>query len=54
LAEGELRRLLFLNGWYLVYRSFRAEQRDFTAFRRWIMRTAAGPAARSKARRHAG
>ena len=27
--------------WYLVYRSFRTEQRDFAAFRRWIMRAAA-------------
>src|SRR6202166_829927 len=33
---------------YLVYRSFRAEQRDFAAFRRWIIRAAAGPAARGK------
>ena len=32
--------------WYLVYRSFQTEQRDFAAFRRWIMRAAAGPAAR--------
>lgn len=40
--------------WYLVYRSFRAEQRDFAAFRRWIMRAAAEPAAgRRKAARHA-
>ena len=31
--------------WYLVYRSFQTEQRDFAAFRRWIMRAAAGPAA---------
>jgi LysR family transcriptional regulator, glycine cleavage system transcriptional activator len=31
--------------WYLVYRGFRAEQRDFAAFRRWIVRAAAGPAA---------
>jgi LysR family transcriptional regulator, glycine cleavage system transcriptional activator len=30
--------------WYLVYRPFQAEQRDFAAFRRWIMRAAA-PAA---------
>ena len=29
--------------WYLVYRGFRTEQRDFTAFRRWIIRAAAGP-----------
>jgi LysR family glycine cleavage system transcriptional activator len=32
--------------WYLVYRSFQTEQRDFAAFRRWIMRAAAEPAAR--------
>jgi LysR family glycine cleavage system transcriptional activator len=31
--------------WYLVYRSFQTEQRDFAAFRRWIMRAAAPPAA---------
>jgi LysR family glycine cleavage system transcriptional activator len=31
--------------WYLVYRSFQTEQRDFAAFRRWIMRAAAAPAA---------
>jgi LysR family transcriptional regulator, glycine cleavage system transcriptional activator len=30
--------------WYLVYRGFRAEQRDFAAFRRWIVRAAASPA----------
>ena len=24
--------------WYLVYREFRKDQRDFTAFRRWLMR----------------
>ena len=44
--------------WYLVYRSFRTEQRDFAAFRRWIMRAAAAPAARAKPagkiHRHAG
>jgi LysR family transcriptional regulator, glycine cleavage system transcriptional activator len=34
--------------WYLVYRGFRTEQRDFAAFRRWIMRAAARPAARGK------
>jgi LysR family glycine cleavage system transcriptional activator len=34
--------------WYLVYRPFRTEQRDFAAFRRWIMRAAAMPAARRK------
>jgi LysR family glycine cleavage system transcriptional activator len=36
--------------WYLVYRSFRTQQRDFAAFRRWIIRTAAGSTGR-KARR---
>jgi LysR family glycine cleavage system transcriptional activator len=44
--------------WYLVYRSFRTEQRDFAAFRRWIIRAAAGPAARGKVsgkiQRHVG
>jgi LysR family transcriptional regulator, glycine cleavage system transcriptional activator len=44
--------------WYLVYRSFQTEQRDFAAFRRWIIRSAAGPAARSTSRgkvhRHPG
>jgi LysR family glycine cleavage system transcriptional activator len=43
--------------WYLVYRSFQTEQRDFAAFRRWIIRAAAGPAASRKAekvQRHAG
>jgi LysR family glycine cleavage system transcriptional activator len=38
--------------WYLVYRSFRTEQRDFAAFRRWIMRAAAAPTARRKSQRH--
>jgi LysR family transcriptional regulator, glycine cleavage system transcriptional activator len=33
--------------WYLLYRSFQTEQRDFTAFRRWIIRAAAEPAART-------
>ena len=37
--------------WYLVYRSYRAEQRDFTAFRRWIMRAAAAPAPRQNSAR---
>jgi LysR family transcriptional regulator, glycine cleavage system transcriptional activator len=37
--------------WYLVYRSFQTEQRDFAAFRRWIMRAAAGPAVRDKGRK---
>jgi LysR family glycine cleavage system transcriptional activator len=32
--------------WYLVYRSIRTEQRDFAAFRRWIIRSAAEPAGR--------
>jgi LysR family glycine cleavage system transcriptional activator len=44
--------------WYLVYRSFRTEQRDFAAFRRWIVRAATEPAARGKrvgkGHRHAG
>jgi LysR family glycine cleavage system transcriptional activator len=41
--------------WYLVYRSYRAEQRDFAAFRRWIIRAAAEPASgKSKTQRHAG
>jgi len=39
--------------WYLVYRSFRTEQRDFAAFRRWIIRAAAEPASRRKGGRHA-
>jgi len=36
--------------WYLVYRSFRTEQRDFAAFRRWIIRAAAEPAGRTARR----
>jgi LysR family glycine cleavage system transcriptional activator len=36
--------------WYLVYRSFQTEQRDFAAFRRWIMQAATGPT-RRRARR---
>src|SRR5437660_6601476 len=43
--------------WYLVYRSFQTGQRDFAAFRRWIIHAAAGPAACGligKAQRHAG
>jgi LysR family glycine cleavage system transcriptional activator len=40
--------------WYLVYRDFRTGQRDFTAFRRWIIRAATGPAARRKGARDAG
>jgi LysR family glycine cleavage system transcriptional activator len=34
--------------WYLVYRSFQTGQRDFSAFRRWIMRAAAGAAGQGK------
>jgi LysR family glycine cleavage system transcriptional activator len=37
--------------WYLLYRAFQAEQRDFAAFRRWIMRAAAGPVAGDKTTR---
>jgi LysR family glycine cleavage system transcriptional activator len=44
--------------WYLVYRDFQTAQRDFAAFRRWIVRAAAAPAARGKpagpVRRQAG
>jgi LysR family transcriptional regulator, glycine cleavage system transcriptional activator len=40
--------------WYLVYRGFRTEQRDFAAFRRWIIRAAVGPAGRCAARLPAG
>jgi LysR family glycine cleavage system transcriptional activator len=36
--------------WYLVYRPFQAEQRDFAAFRRWIIR-AASPATGTPHRR---
>jgi LysR family glycine cleavage system transcriptional activator len=36
--------------WYLVYRGFRTEQRDFAAFRRWIIRAAAEPAGRTARR----
>ena len=36
--------------WYLVYRSFRAEQRDVAAFRRWIIRAASHPATTSPRR----
>jgi LysR family glycine cleavage system transcriptional activator len=39
--------------WYLVYHGFRTGQRDFAAFRRWIIRAATGPAGR-KSHRHAG
>jgi LysR family glycine cleavage system transcriptional activator len=37
--------------WYLVYRSFRTDQRDFAAFRRWIIHAAAGAAGRDKAKK---
>ena len=40
--------------WYLVYRGFGAGQRDFAAFRRWIVRAAAEPAARRRGHGHAG
>jgi LysR family glycine cleavage system transcriptional activator len=40
--------------WYLVYRSFQTEQRDFAAFRRWIMHAAAAPAARKAGKRQTG
>jgi LysR family glycine cleavage system transcriptional activator len=40
--------------WYLVYRDFRTGQRDFAAFRRWIIRAAVEPASRRKGQRHAG
>ena len=33
--------------WYLVYRSFQAGQRDFAAFRRWIIEAATRPAAQT-------
>jgi LysR family transcriptional regulator, glycine cleavage system transcriptional activator len=35
--------------WDLVYRSFRTTQRDFAAFRRWIIQAASLPAGRGKA-----
>jgi LysR family glycine cleavage system transcriptional activator len=28
--------------WYLVYREFRKDQRDFAAFRRWLMQAERG------------
>jgi LysR family glycine cleavage system transcriptional activator len=34
--------------WYLVYRSFQTGQRDFAAFRRWMMHAAIEPAGRGK------
>src|SRR4029079_12490164 len=39
--------------WYLVYRGFSTGQRDFAAFRRWIVRAAAEPAVRRKGQRNA-
>ncbi|MBV9563101.1 MAG: LysR family transcriptional regulator [Bradyrhizobium sp.] len=33
--------------WYLVYRGFQTGQRDFAAFRRWIMQAAAAPSVRA-------
>ncbi|WP_454624745.1 LysR substrate-binding domain-containing protein [Bradyrhizobium cenepequi] len=39
--------------WYLVYHGFRTGQRDFAAFRRWIMRAAAEPATRGRGQRGA-
>jgi LysR family glycine cleavage system transcriptional activator len=40
--------------WYLVYRGFSTGQRDFAAFRRWIVRAATEPTTRRRDRRHAG
>jgi LysR family glycine cleavage system transcriptional activator len=40
--------------WYLVYRGFSTGQRDFSAFRRWIVRAATEPTTRRRDRRHAG
>jgi LysR family glycine cleavage system transcriptional activator len=40
--------------WYLVYRGFSTGQRDFAAFRRWIIRAAAEPATRRRGQKHAG
>jgi LysR family glycine cleavage system transcriptional activator len=36
--------------WYLVYRPFRTGQRDFAAFRRWIIGAATGSANRKTRR----
>ena len=33
--------------WYLVYRSFQTTQRDFVAFRRWIIQALVAPAAQA-------
>jgi LysR family glycine cleavage system transcriptional activator len=38
----------------LVYRDFSTAQRDFTAFRRWIIRAATEPALRRKTQRQTG
>ena len=35
--------------WYLVYRGFQSQQRDFAAFRRWIMHAAAASARKARA-----
>ena len=40
--------------WYLVYRSFRTEQRDFGAFRRWIIHAAADSTRGGKGQRGTG
>jgi LysR family glycine cleavage system transcriptional activator len=40
--------------WYLIYRGFSTGQRDFAAFRRWIIRAAVEPATRRRGQRHAG
>ena len=40
--------------WYLVYRSFQTERRDFAAFRRWIIGAAAAPSAQSGRRANDG
>jgi LysR family transcriptional regulator, glycine cleavage system transcriptional activator len=40
--------------WYLVYRSFQTERRDFSAFRRWIVRAAAAPSVRDETGSAAG
>ena len=40
--------------WYLVYRGFNTGQRDFAAFRRWMIRAATEPATRRRGQRHAG
>jgi LysR family glycine cleavage system transcriptional activator len=32
--------------WYLAYRQYQREQRDFAAFRRWLMQAASRPTTR--------